>query len=143
MRYTLGLLIWLCLKTQPAFADSLLVVTSSQNSNESITKSEAIHIFMGRYRQFSNGVQAKPIDNLAYKNVFYQALVNKTPAEINAYWARLIFSGKTHPPKQTLDFEQTIALLIKEPNAISYIHESQLDKLSPQTKVLLVLEISK
>lgn len=138
----LSLIFWLSLAAQYLHAETLVIITNSQNGNETISKSELINIFMGRYRQFANGLPAKPIDNLAYKQAFYQALVNKSPAEINAYWARLIFSGRTHPPINATDSNETLALLMKEPYAISYVQQNQIDKNNPKIRVLMLLEAS-
>jgi len=117
-------------------AQEIAIVTNAKNSTAPITQADAINIFMGRYRQFNDGRKAKPIDNNSIKNNFYNQLVNKSPAEIKAYWARLVFSGRTHPPKEGDTTEKVIDFIKSEKQAITYIPLSHVDK---NVKVLLVL----
>jgi hypothetical protein len=64
-------------------------------------------------------------------------LVNKSPAEISSYWARLVFSGKTSPPFQVPDAQTAVELAQSNPNAIAYVHRSSLN---PGVKVVLEIE---
>jgi hypothetical protein len=94
-----------------------------------------INIFLGRFRQLPSGITAQPID-LPVSPVraqFYRALVNKEPAEINAYWARLIFSGRTSPPIQTEQPEEVIKALRANPGGIAYMERS---KVSSREKIV-------
>lgn len=121
--------------THASFAQEIAIIGNADN-NTQLTQAEAINIFMGRYRQFSNGTSAKPIDNEALKQEFYLALVNKSSAEINAYWARLIFSGRTQPPEKIEDSNKVMDSVVKESQAISYVPLSKVDN---TVKVLFVL----
>jgi hypothetical protein len=58
---------------------------------------------------------------------FYRKLVNKDLNEINAYWSRLIFSGKTAPPRQAANAAEVVALLSGSPGGITYVERSQVD----------------
>jgi ABC-type phosphate transport system substrate-binding protein len=63
-------------------------------------------------------------------------LVNKSPSEIKAYWATLIFSGRTQPPKSMEDTSKVINTVKQEPQAIAYIPANQVNN---KVKVLLIL----
>ena len=56
---------------------------------------------------------------------FYRALVNKEPAEINAYWARLVFAGRTSPPIQAETAEDILKVLRANPGGIAYLERSR------------------
>ena len=94
------LLLALLLLSLAARAD-LVVVVNADNPTPALSREEVIHIFLGRYRQFPSGQGAEPYDqptDSPERNLFYERLVGKSQAQINAYWARLTFTGRTRPP---------------------------------------------
>jgi ABC-type phosphate transport system substrate-binding protein len=132
-------LLGLCLSntcSSENYSNDIAIITNINNDNLQISHSEAINIFMGRYRRFSDGSKAIPIDNDSIKNMFYMQLVNKSPSEIKAYWATLIFSGRTQPPKSMEDTSKVINTVKQEPQAIAYIPANQVNN---KVKVLLIL----
>ena len=85
---------------------------------------------MGRYRRLPDGGEAIPLDigkQSEQKALFYKQLVGKPLADINAYWARLIFSGKTRPPQQVDSTEQALQQVADNPTMIAYVQRSQVD----------------
>lgn len=85
----------------PLVSADLVLVASASSGIEKLTRTEVINIYLGRYRRLGTGATAVPIDlesGSRSKAEFYSLLVNKSLAEINAYWSRLIFSGKKRPP---------------------------------------------
>lgn len=111
-----------------ARAEVLVVV--SQNSNvQSLTKSEVVDIFMGRFATFPNGDKAKVFDlapKSPLKSEFYEKLVNRTEAQIDAYWARLLFSGRRVPPVKTDSSAHLIDELVSTSYGIGYISSQDL-----------------
>ena len=131
----LPLAILFALLPMPAAAESIVVVVNPESGIETLSRSDVINIFLGRFRQLPSGITAQPID-LPVSPVraqFYRALVNKEPAEINAYWARLIFSGRTSPPIQTEQPEDVIKALRANPGGIAYLERS---KVSSREKIV-------
>ena len=123
------LLCLLLIATAPAHAEPVVVV-SARSGIERLSRDEVVNIFLGRYRGLSNGTQAIPIDQPeggSLRAEFYRRLVNKELNEINAYWSRLIFSGKTSPPRQAADAAEVYALLARNPGGIAYIERAQVD----------------
>jgi ABC-type phosphate transport system substrate-binding protein len=108
----------------------LVVVVDAKSGIERLTRDEVINIFLGRHRKMPTGVAAIPIDQPAanpLRGEFYRKLVDKDLAEINAYWARLFFSGKTKPPLQAASAAEVIALVIDKPGGIGYVERARLD----------------
>ena len=130
MKFLRLLLILLSLAAAcPAWAD-IVVVTPVQSGVERLSQDEVTDIFLGRYRKLPSGLSAVPIDQPAsggLKAEFYRQLVNKGLAEINAYWARLFFSGKTSPPLQANSSAEVLTLLANTPGAIAYVDRKQVD----------------
>jgi ABC-type phosphate transport system substrate-binding protein len=118
----------------------IVVVVNPKSGVEKLSRDEVINIFLGRFRQLPSGIAALPVDLPASqpeKSGFYRQLVNKDLAEINAYWARLMFSGRTTPPKQAASVEDAVAYVGGTPGAIGYLDRARVDG-----RVRVVLEFS-
>jgi ABC-type phosphate transport system substrate-binding protein len=127
------------LAAPPAVAD-LVVVVNANSGVERLSQDEIVNIFLGRYRQLPSGLSALPIDqpaNQPLKAQFYRKLVNKDLAEINAYWARLTFSGKTSPPRQAANTGEVVPWIVRTPGAIGYIERSMAD---PRLRIVMEFE---
>lgn len=124
----LGLALWLT--TGSTIAGELVVVVNARAAVDPLSQADVINIFLGRYRRLPGGVSAFPIDQATeggMKAAFYQQLVNKNLNDINAYWARLVFSGKATPPLKTASPAEVIKHLSNTPGAIAYLNRSQVD----------------
>ena len=124
----LGLACWLVMGS--TIAGELVVVVNTRAAVDHLSQDDVINIFLGRYRRLPGGVSAFPIDQAVdggMKAAFYQRLVNKNLNDINAYWARLVFSGKAAPPLKTASHAEVIKLLSSTPGAIAYLDRSQVD----------------
>ncbi|MBA55972.1 MAG: phosphate ABC transporter substrate-binding protein [Pseudomonadales bacterium] len=110
-----------------AFASAEVVVIVNANSSiNSATADEIQQVFLGKRNEIG-GVSVTAVDqaegNEARKE-FYQKVVDKTPAQLNAYWSRLIFTGKGKPPKQYFDDAEVVETLLEEEDAVGYIDSS-------------------
>ncbi|MBN1625978.1 MAG: hypothetical protein JW944_05590 [Deltaproteobacteria bacterium] len=93
-------------------------------------KNEVIDLYMGRYIIFPNGVSALPIDqpvDSEIRDKFYKLLTGKTVAQVNAYWARLIFTGRATPPRVIPDVESTLRVVRENKDAIAYLNRKDVD----------------
>lgn len=125
----LGLALWLAPGPTVAAGD-LVVVVNARTAVDRLSQDDVINIFLGRYRRLPGGEAAFPIDQAVdggIKAVFYQRLVNKNLNDINAYWARLVFSGKAAPPLKTSSPTEVSKHLVNTPGAIAYLDRSQVD----------------
>lgn len=120
--------------------DDLVLVANANSGIERLTKREVVNIYLGRYRRLDTGSTAEPIDlssKTDAKAMFYRLLVDKNLAEINAYWSRLVFSGKTRPPQQVDDVDKVLEIVGNNPNALGYI-----DRAAVNSQVIIVFEWS-
>ncbi len=118
----------------------LVVVANARSGIEKLTRNDVVNIFLGRFRQLPTGDTARPADqpdDAPEKARFYRLLVNKELTDINAYWTRLVFSGKTTPPYQAKTRDDLAAWLNRYPGAIAYMERSQVGS---GTHVVLELE---
>ncbi|WP_438766415.1 hypothetical protein [Kushneria sp. TE3] len=118
-----------------ARADIAIVINDASPVHQ-ISHSEAVNIFMGRYRRLPNNSVALPIDQAPLKARFYRALVQKDVAEINSYWARLVFSGRASPPQQAATLDDVVDIVTHNSNALGYVDAAHMP---PHMRVLLTL----
>ncbi|MEI7429862.1 MAG: hypothetical protein WCL27_05350 [Betaproteobacteria bacterium] len=126
-----GLLMFFMLLATSANADELVVVVNATSGIGQLTQEQVINIFLGRYRYYPSGLQAAPVDlpdgNPA-KAQFYRKLINKEMPDVNAYWSRLLFSGRVAPPVRANSTREVSKLLTASKGAISYMYRSEVDQ---------------
>ena len=122
-----------------AAADWVLIAHPKANIGR-LSRDEVTNIYLGRYRRLASGVTAEPIDqpvDSVLRVSFYRQLVDKNQAEINAYWARLVFSGKTRPPRVAASNEEALQLVSLHPGALAYVEKAKVD-----SRVIIVYEFT-
>lgn len=130
LRYlSLYLTLSMLLLSVNASTTEFVVVVNKDNTINTLSKREVIDIYMGRYLTFPDGEKSQPLDlpaQSALKNDFYKKLVNKNEQKINAYWARLLFSGRAKPPSPSTSVEDALNKVAASQFAIGYIPRSQI-----------------
>lgn len=128
------LLLALLLMMAPIVTAEIVVIGNLENELVSLTKKQVQAIFMGRTRSFSNGIRALPIDEVHLRSEFYENLTQRPIQQIDAYWARITFSGQSSPPPVKKDQQSIIDEVKKSKGKIAYINKDLLDE--TQVKVL-------
>ena len=108
-----------------ASAEVVVIVNSSSSIN-SATPDEIQQVFLGKRNEIG-GVSVTPVDQAEgneARETFYEKVVDKTPAQLNAYWSRLIFTGKGKPPKHYFDDAEVVETVMEEEDAVGYIDAS-------------------
>ena len=116
--------------TARARADYYIVV-NADNPQAALTSSEALNIYMGRSRAFSNGGLAVVFDlsrDSPKREGFYRALTGLSLAQITSYWARLVFSGRTLPPQAVPDEAAMVRAVSHNANALGWLSSAPTDK---------------
>lgn len=127
------------LPARAARADVFVVVPAASPLKE-ISRKHLVDLYMGHTRAYPDGTFALPLDlprDAPGREAFYRSLTGMPLAQVNSYWARLMFSGQTMPP-QTLPDEAAMASLVRRnPNAIGYLLQAPSDA---GLRVVLVLK---
>jgi ABC-type phosphate transport system substrate-binding protein len=106
-----------------------LVIVNAHNSVTRLEHKQVVDLFMGRSSVFPDKEPAQTLDLKAGTPVrasFYKTLTGKSEAQVDAYWATLIFAGRMSPPKQLTNEQQVIAEVAANPNAIAYVNRQPL-----------------
>ena len=119
-------------------AAEVVIVVSPQNPTTTLSRREVSNIFLGKINRFPNGQPAVAIDqpeDSQQRKDFYRDVSNKQPADIKAYWSRMIFTGRGQPPMVVEGDEQVKKSLAGRPGGIGYIDRAAVDN---SVKVLAV-----
>lgn len=125
------------LPARAAEDNGLVIIANPQSDLVRLTRSEVINLYMGRINRLPSGVSALPLDLVDAREEFYQGLVNKRLAEINSYWARLMFSGRASPPRQVASSAEMLEIVASNRGAIGYVRQTEVDE-----RVLVLMDMS-
>lgn len=124
--------------------DGWLIVVNADADIEQLSKKQVISLFLGRAKFLPSGEKAQALDfpiESTSRASFYYALTGKNIADIDAYWARLKYSGKASPPTPVDNDEQIIAVVSSVSAAIAYLPVEREDELQ-QMGLKTVLSMS-
>jgi ABC-type phosphate transport system substrate-binding protein len=124
---TVMLLFGLAVQAQ---AQEVVAVVSSKSPVTALDSAQVADIFLGKSTRFPDGSPATPIDlneESALRERFYSQYTGKSPAQVKAHWAKIIFTGRGQPPRQAMSTAEAKKLIAENPNAIGYIDASQVD----------------
>lgn len=126
------------------WGQELLVIVNKQNPMNNISEEQVIDLFMGRTPYFPSGDPVVKLDAPSGSEVrkdFYHTLVQMSLPEINAYWARLMFSGRATPPMQVPQEQDIVKLVADNTNAIGYISKPLSGELNDEVKTIFVISM--
>jgi ABC-type phosphate transport system substrate-binding protein len=115
--------------SQWARADVVAVV-SAKSAITSLSKAQLLDIFLGRISRFPNGAQAIPVDqaeDAPAREQFYAMLAGRSAAQMKAYWAKIIFTGRGQPPQEVRDDVAMKEKIAENPDAVGYIEAALVD----------------
>jgi ABC-type phosphate transport system substrate-binding protein len=118
-------------------AGELVLIGNRKNQLKTLESNQIQDIYMGRKRAFPDGKMALPIDQATTRSDFYEKLTFRQIEQINAYWARIMFSGQASPPMILPDDASIIKTVMENEGAIGYVSKASVTK---QVQVLLILK---
>jgi hypothetical protein len=119
----------LCLGVSVVDAD-IVAVVSSNSPITALSKNQVMDIFLGKRTRFPDGSAAIPIDQAegsAARIEFYTRFADMSPAQVKAFWSKIIFTGRGQPPRTVGSSLEAKKLLIADPSSIGYIDQSLVD----------------
>ncbi len=106
------------------FETSWLVVVNESSGLTELSQKQVMSLFLGRAQFLPDGTRVKtfdfPVDS-ATRAGFYQRLTGKNIADIDAYWARLRYSGRASPPQVLADGDAIIQRVSEQGAALAYL----------------------
>lgn len=116
-----------------SYAENIAVIVNPSADVATLSKSQVEQIYLG-----SSNILI-PYDhrqNAEIRKQFYRLAANRSIAQINAIWSKLVFSGRAKKPEQLINSKAVKGAVARQSNAIGYILESEVDS---TVKVVLTL----
>jgi ABC-type phosphate transport system substrate-binding protein len=107
-----------------AASAEVVVVVNPASAAATMTTDQVADIYLGK------STAMKPVDlaeSSAVRGEFYQKVTQKDAAQVKAIWSRLIFTGKSIPPKEAASSADVKKLVAATPDGIGYIEKSEVD----------------
>lgn len=111
-------------------AADVVAVVSAKSPVSALSRNQVVDIFLGKASRFPDGNQAVPIDQAegaAARDEFYLRFAGKSPAQLNAHWSKIIFTGRGRPPREAAGAAEVKKRLAEDPFAIGYLEAGQVD----------------
>ena len=112
-----------------AFADYLVVV-NKKVTIAALSKDEVARIFMIKSKTLPNGNEVVPLSQSSrvdFNEVFFDKITGQTHMQREAYWARLMFTGKGLPPVDVKTDHKMLQMIASDPKYIGFIDDSSLN----------------
>lgn len=116
------------------------VIVHRDNPATSLGADKVASLYLGRSRSFDSGHFAVLVDQSGRAPVrerFFLRLAGMTLPQVNAYWARLTFTGRVAPPEVRINDAEVIEAVASLPRAIGYVSSLPAD---PRVRVVLKME---
>ena len=113
-----------------AAAADVVAVVSARSPVSTLSKNQIVDIFLGKANRFPDGRQAVPIDQVegsAARDEFYLKFADKSPAQLKAFWSKIIFTGRGRPPQEVSNDIEVKKFIAQHPDAIGYIEQKRVD----------------
>ena len=107
----------------------MVVIVHPSNPVQTMTAREVSDLYLGRSRAFPSGdggalmaaTLYEPPSDSVQRESFFRALNGMSLHQLNAYWARLRFSGEVLPPLVLADNRTLLNAVGRERSAIAYV----------------------
>ena len=107
-----------------------VVIVSTKNPVSKLTADQLSQLFLGQATTYYSGGRAEPLDQpegTSSRQEFYGKYLNKSQAQMKAYWSKLAFSGKGMSPMVLANSSEVVRKVAENPKYISYVDKSAVD----------------
>jgi ABC-type phosphate transport system substrate-binding protein len=111
-------------------ASEVVTVVSTKNPLSTMSREQIADIFLGKTAHFPDGRPAVAVDQVegsAAREAFYQEIAGKSPAQMKAYWSKVIFTGRGQPPKEVSGSREMRKRVAENPDTIGYLESAAVD----------------
>jgi hypothetical protein len=102
----------------------VVVIVNPKHPAASMTAEQVANVYLGKDASFS---PADLPESAGQRNEFYTKVAGKDSAQVKAIWARLVFTGKTQPPKELGSSADAVKFVAGNDKGIAYVDKSAVD----------------
>lgn len=108
----------------------LVVIVNPSNAVATPKPDQIANLFLGKTDTLPGSPVLIPVDlpeDNGLRRQFYKAVANRDSAQVKAYWARLMFTGRAQAPRVLASEAEVKKLVAENAGAIGYIQRSSAD----------------
>ena len=108
----------------------VVVIVSPSTAITTLDADTISRIYLSKENMLPNGSVVEPLDQKkgsVERVTFYDVVVKKSENQLNAYWARLTFTGKGEPPEIVDNGNEVKKRVASNPKFIGYIDSAMVD----------------
>ena len=123
-------LIGLMLSTLTVAQAQVVVIVSAKSPISTLSRQQGSNIFLGRAHSYPDGSPATPLDlqnGTSLRDEFSEKVHGIAASQLNAYWSRMVFTGKGNPPREAIPPEIAVKLTASNTQLISYVDRGWVD----------------
>jgi ABC-type phosphate transport system substrate-binding protein len=128
----LAVLIAVLLSGSAWAAETTIAVIGNPGSPiKNLSLPQIMSLYTGRQDSAFDSFSAVPLDQpngSELRAEFYRSITGQSETQINAFWARLAFSGRAIPPRPMMDSAAVIKRVASDPHAIGYVEKETVTK---------------
>ena len=117
------LALW-CGYTVSLHAADFKVIVHRSNPASSMNKDELSRLFLKKTTKWTDGRAAQPVDlpnGSSTRSSFSKSVHGKSVDAVEAYWQRLVFSGRAVPPSKKASAADIVKFVQTTPGAVGYV----------------------
>lgn len=106
---------------------SAITLIAHPETPASLDAQQVKRIFLGKQVTLPDGERAVPVNQTQANPTrleFDTQVLGRSSSQIQAYWSKLVFTGKGNPPKEMASDADTIAYIKKTPGAVGYVSDN-------------------
>jgi len=114
---------WVSARAESGFK----VIVSPASAVSSLSRDQVARLFLKKTLFWPNGAKVVPVeppDASPARTAFSRSVLQKTMAEVAAYWQQQIFTGKAVPPTEVTTDAQVVRFVMGNPLGIGYVADS-------------------
>ncbi|MFT5880330.1 MAG: ABC-type phosphate transport system substrate-binding protein [Moritella sp.] len=111
-------------------AQADVVVIVNPLGPDSLAPSQVSQLYLGKSKNLADRGKAYIIEMAEGSDLrreFHAKVTHKNEPQLQAYWSRLVFTGKGTPPKTVRTPTRVLSLVSSTPNAIGYLDAALVD----------------
>lgn len=135
-RLFVGLSLLVCGLASPSIVAAVVIGNPSLPVSQ-LNVQQVSDLFLGKTKKLPDGTAVTVVDHQdgePVKEEFYKNVIGKSPNQLKAYWAKIVFTGEGAPPKALAGDQAVKQHVATTPGAIGYVDDKVVDG---SVKVLL------
>lgn len=108
---------------------------------ENVNEAQLRNLYLGKINTFPSGAEVKVLDLTPENSVreeFIRKVLRRSESNLNAYWARMLFSSQGRPPPMLQTPQEALSVVSRNKQAIGYMPLADVDQ--SRVRILMVFE---